>query len=716
MKKLSYVLVGVMLLAFLFSFTVNTPLLAQEKEEEAEDVMDMALEDLLNVEITTAGKQAEKISEIPASVVVVTREDIEKYGYQSLSEILQNIPGLYVHNDWYSEKFGVRGFWTETENRNVIVLVNGISQVDDLYSGMPLEHAAVAVESIDRIEVVRGPMSVIYGTGAFFGVINIITNQVEENKPGSLVSVSYGSEKTAKVAARFAQKSGDFQYVLNASFMNTDGLDVPYLDITDAGTLADSGVVATSTKKTMEYDRKYFNLSGNFKDFYFDASYLDARQETPFFYPAVTDSSEKLFRVMRLGFGYKKNLSEKLSIDGKFTYFQTRHYYIYNMLWPNFYGWEDDGSNAFKAELNMFWNPNPKFNVTLGVTYNKVMEVFEKYNIPGFELYNFDLGAGDGAKMINQALFFQANYKLSDKFKIVAGARFEQVPDYDLFITLGNTDTTGLDPAFGTYELLKSTYSQNQIEFIPRLALIYSPNENHVLKFLYGKAINRPSLFQNQDLFEGRPTLEPEYIQTLELNYIGNLSSKFSLNFSLFRNMLDNLIYRTVFFEGGAYADYHANVGEMTTNGAELTLTAKPGKGFFLELSGMYQDTKDKRPGFEDIEVAFSPKFLGYLKASYFFNKNISLAVTGNYVGEMESYWDNVYEVRSGDKAPSYFLLGANLRIRDLFGKGVYLNIRGSNLLDEEVRYGASPYSWYAYKGTMGRGLTFQATIGMEFK
>jgi len=82
-KKMFFSLIGFMLLVFLFSPMLTTTLLAQE-EQKGEDIEDFSLEDLLNVEITTAGKKAQKISDIPASVVLITREEIERYGYQSL--------------------------------------------------------------------------------------------------------------------------------------------------------------------------------------------------------------------------------------------------------------------------------------------------------------------------------------------------------------------------------------------------------------------------------------------------------------------------------------------------------------------------------------------------------------------------------------------------------------------------------------------------------
>jgi outer membrane cobalamin receptor len=251
------------------------------------------------------------------------------------------------------------------------------------------------------------------------------------------------------------------------------------------------------------------------------------------------------------------------------------------------------------------------------------------------------------------------------------------------------------------------------------VALIWGLNDNNYFKFMYGEAINRPSFFQLTDVlfFPGIAPLEPETIQTFEFNYIGTLSPKFTVSASVFRNMLDKLIFRTLFVIGGEITSRYANVGEMTTTGAELTITAKPSEKFTLELSGTYQDTKDKREGFEDIEVGYAPKLLGYVKASLFLNKDISIAVSGTYVDKMESYYDSTITIpgRLGTPVDAYFLLGANLRIRNLFGTGMFLNIRGSNLLDKEIRYPTTSFNnLFATDGTVGRGISFLATLGFR--
>lgn len=706
MKKLSYVLVGFVLLAFLISFTMNTPLLAQEKEEEVEDVMDMALEDLLNVEITTAGKKAEKISEIPASIVLVTREDIEKYGYQTLAEVLESIPGLYLTDDYLSKNLGVRGFWTVDPNRNMIILVNGVSQVEDTFSVYDLKQINLPVEAIDRVEVVRGPMSVIYGSGAFFGVINIKTNIVDE-KPLNMVAAGVGSEKTYKMFARSSGNSGDFKYSFNGSYSDTYGIDQPYNKmVSDPSILPVFGVPESQTTKgQLENTEKYFNFSGTFKNFQFDASYTDAQREFVLFFPNVSDGSESFIRSMRVAFSYNFKISEKVKMDAKFDYYHYRRE-VPKYDW-GYFGIQNDGSSGYNVELNLFYEPSSKFDIMVGVNYHNAFDILNSLSIPAFGLTNYR-GEVDG--IVTQSIFTQFNLKLSDKLKIVAGARLEQVPEYNYFSII--------DGGLATEFTIESVIDQSDVEFIPRFALIYSPNESNVLKFLYGKAINRPSFYQFGDNFFAGATymLSPEEIQTFELNYFGQLSPKFSVNLSLFRNMLDKLIFNTTTLVGTDYSTYYTNVGEMTTNGIELSIQAKPFNGFFLDLSGTYQDTEDKREGMSDVETGYSPKFMAYLKASYAFNKDITFAVTGNYIDGMESYYDTTIPGRLGEPVESYFLLGANLRFRNLFGKGFFLNIRGSNLLDEEIHYPATSHNLYfATNGTIGRGLSFLVTIGKKW-
>jgi outer membrane receptor protein involved in Fe transport len=747
-KKFSCVLV-LIIFTLTLAITINTPLLAQDQtqdqakdktkdktKEQARDAEDeylqsLSLEELLNLEITTAGKQKEKISDIPASIVVVTREDIDAYGYQSLVEILENIPGLYVTNDWATKNIGVRGFWAVEPQRNLIILVNDVPQREYFSNIVILEQMDIPVEAIDRIEVVRGPMSIMYGSGAFFGVINIKTNIVKEYNPISGVSLSAGSEKTVKLVARASGKHEDFQYSFNGSYTNTHGIDEPLARVVaNPAVLPLFGVPQDQTTGgQLESTGKYFNFSGAYKGFSFDTSFSESKYGLLVVLPSIDDGTQINARAFRLNFGYAKTFSDKVRGEAKFGYFMNRWTFDYDYLFSGIYSKQANSSSGYRVELLLFLDPSPVLNMTVGLSYNNVLQASMLADIPflGFPNYRFTLS--DGESMVTQAIYSQVNYKFSDKFRMVGGLRLEQVPEYRIE-DIENEGLGGWLPP-GAVEPLQelhhsAIYSHKKVEFIPRLALIYAVNENNYFKFLYGRAINRPSFFQSRDLlvYTASSPLKPESIRTFELNYIGNLSADVSVSFSLFHNLLDNLIYRTYYVDNGVLVSYQANVGEMTTNGLELSLNYRPSRKFSLEVSGTYQDTKEKRPGFfENIEPGYSPRFLGYIKASYFFNRETSLAVTGNYVDGMEAYWDHTlinpdgtFGRRLGDSVGGYFLLGANLRLRDMFGTGFYINLRGSNLLDREIRYPTtSNNSNFVTRGTIGRGISFLLSIGYLF-
>ena len=162
-------------------FILSISLLTVHGQEQLDinELKKMSLHDLMQIKVVTAAKNPQKISQIPASVVVITAEEIRSLGFRSYTEILNHIPGFYMINDYHylgHKNFSVRGFFSPGSFSNVVVLVNGIPQLSDEYMDYPDTKITMPVEAIDRIEVIRGPMSVIYGNGAFFGAINIITN------------------------------------------------------------------------------------------------------------------------------------------------------------------------------------------------------------------------------------------------------------------------------------------------------------------------------------------------------------------------------------------------------------------------------------------------------------------------------------------------------------------------------------------------------------
>ncbi len=134
-----------------------------------------SLEDLLNVEITTASNRAEKISESPATTIVVTREDMKARGYVSLTELFQDLPEMDVttpYGDTF-QKVHWRGYRTNI-GFPYLIMVDGVIY-NNLYFNEGTVLAAFPLSFIDKVEIVYGPAASVYGPNAFMGVINIIT-------------------------------------------------------------------------------------------------------------------------------------------------------------------------------------------------------------------------------------------------------------------------------------------------------------------------------------------------------------------------------------------------------------------------------------------------------------------------------------------------------------------------------------------------------------
>jgi outer membrane receptor protein involved in Fe transport len=710
-KKMFYVL---MVFIFLCAFTITTtPVYAQEEEEEVvvEDVADISLEDLLNVEITTAGRKAQRVADIPASIVLITRADIERYGYNTLDDVLENVPGLFGIDQRSADSmiFGVRGFWSGAAN-NIIYLINGVRQERMQTDGGVYEAQFIPVEAIDRIEVIRGPMSVIYGTGAFFGAINIITNEAEN--PG-LVSASYGMEETARLSARAAYAHDDLNLVFNAGYYDTAGPDIPHEKMS---TLDLSFFTPfTSTEGLLGRQNKFFNFSGAYKGFYANFTYNhDLKQFYILFPPSTEDGGHYNRTYTSASFGYKADISEKFSLDGKFTYHKGATRGDFSLFIPE--GFRNIGGDFgyredYDVDLTAIFTPSEQFSLTTGLSYRKIIDEQLESVYPLLGLI-YRLGMEDPIE--NRSMFIQADFSLGKALKFVLGLRFEQFLDYSVYYT-----------DLYTFEEATSTFEYDKIEMIPRVAAIFYLNEKNIIKLLYGKAINVPTFFNTtSQALSGQATLEPEFIQTFEFNYLAAFSEKFNLNLSVFYNKFDNLIVaQPILDENGFWvAGFNANAGEMETIGGELTIQARPTENFLLELSGTVQRTEDKRELFTDIEVAYSPKQLGYFKAAYSFGNKGSIAVTGRYVGAMKSLFDysiqnpdGTFGSRISSDTDGYFVVGASLRFDDLFGKGYFLSISGSNLLDTEYYFPTYTLNPWADLGLAGYGRMIMATIGKRF-
>ncbi|HEY3495393.1 MAG TPA: TonB-dependent receptor [Polyangiaceae bacterium] len=161
-----------------------SPARATEPEAAAE-VEDLDLVKLLNVKVSTATKTAESVDDAPAVITVVTRADIQRWGYRTVAEALQHTVGFYLVDDHILPNAGVRGMTggLGAESGVIKVMIDGRSVAYRSTSGNWLGVELIPLESVAQIEIIRGPVSALYGADAFLGVVNIITERPEDVRP-----------------------------------------------------------------------------------------------------------------------------------------------------------------------------------------------------------------------------------------------------------------------------------------------------------------------------------------------------------------------------------------------------------------------------------------------------------------------------------------------------------------------------------------------------
>lgn len=189
------------------------------------DFTALSLEELKNVEIISVSKKPEKISQAAAAVFVITSEDIRRSGVTTVPDALRLAPGVQVARiNTQGWAVSVRGFGDFYSNK-LLVLIDGRSVYTPIFSGVFWDEQDMILEDIERIEVIRGPGSTLWGANAVNGVINIITRHTE-NTQGGLFTAGGGSEERFFGSLRYGDKLGnEARYRVYSKYFNRDQLD-----------------------------------------------------------------------------------------------------------------------------------------------------------------------------------------------------------------------------------------------------------------------------------------------------------------------------------------------------------------------------------------------------------------------------------------------------------------------------------------------------------
>lgn len=707
MKSLKLLILCIILLfeIFLIAYEIDS--------DKVKEIYELSFEELMEVKIVTAGKNPQKVQNTPASITIITRDEIARFGYVDIYDILRNVPGVYEINSraFPGVSYGIRGYWTGWQ-RNFVVLIDNVEQ-ENSYGLFHMQNANIPVEAIERIEIVRGPMSIMYGSNAFLGAINIITKANDEDH--NIVSSSYGTENTKRIFARSDISKDDLFITFNAGFYETDGLDEPLSKmVSDMSSLDVYGISEENdnltTEKRLENKNLSFNVSGAYNDFFFNFSTNQSEREEYHFWPTFSDGLVNIMDFITVQFGLDKELNNYSKLKLDYKYIKSNYWREFDYFEEDFYGQELDLSNHHKYEINYSIKPLDQLNILSGITYSNKDR---KTKLDLRDVYLLNTG-GYWDSMENLAFFTQINFNYREVLSLYLSGRIEK--QYPYSIKYFNNEAETID---------HYNYELDDYEILPGFSAIYKPYDNLIVKLLYGKAVKIPISIDvtHQLISEGSP-LESEYIETFEVNVITEIMKNARINASIYRNNLDNLLTQFLQFDNeGNWSPIVANSGEMVTNGVEISLNAKISDNLIYDTSASYQKTTNKINDLEDIKVGYSPELLFKNKATYLFSDNTSLSLIHKYVDEMETLWDVAIEnedgsfgKRLGQKVDAYSLFDLNFRVEDFIFEKLYINLKGMNIFDKEYLYPVytSNRIWID-KGMIGDRRSFYLTTGYRF-
>ena len=190
-------------------------------EKRVMELAQLSIEELISIKVTSALKTPRPLSETPAAVHVITREDIRRSGVDTIPDLLRTVPGVQVAEldvDIYA--ISIRGF-NDIHANKLLVMVDGRSIYNHIFSGVIWSHTGVFLEDIERIEIIRGPGSSVWGANAVNGVINIITKHARDTK-GAFIGFGADMPDTVSSAARYGGGSKNITATYTESASTSD--------------------------------------------------------------------------------------------------------------------------------------------------------------------------------------------------------------------------------------------------------------------------------------------------------------------------------------------------------------------------------------------------------------------------------------------------------------------------------------------------------------
>lgn len=528
--------------------------------------------------VTGASRYEQRSDEAPSSISIVTAEDIRRHGYRTLDEIVDSVRGFTVSNDRNYSTLGVRGFARGGDyNSRLLLLLDGLRMNSNLYGEADYGRGSVIdVAIIDRVEIIRGPSSSIYGTSAFFGVINVITKKGRD-LDGAEFEAGIGSRRAGDVRASIGRRlDTGLEYLLSASGFGTRGAPSLYYPEFDAA--------ATRFGKVNDGDGESARrISGRLRygDLSLSAGYVERDKNVPtaaygtvFGDTRFRTHDERTFAELR--YDTLLGASTRLRISGSL------HSMLYGAAYPT--------------------NLPP-------VVINRDRAV-GRWGILDAQLTT-PLGS---AHMLTGGVDMQRNARIeqtnADNVQRLSDVRSDN--RYGAYVQDEWRITPSVILNLGLRHDSNSTYGGSTN---PRGALVLKPRDGTTVKVLAGRAFRAPNAYElyyaDGLLYAANPLLRPERINNRELVLEQSVARGFSITGNFYRNKVDNFIQQVT--DAGTGFLVYQNLGGLDTRGWEMEGHWRTEGGMDLRAAYSRQSSQDAITG---ARVAGSPAWTGKLNFS----------------------------------------------------------------------------------------------------
>lgn len=529
-------------------------------------LIDLPLESLLTMQVSSASKFSQSISEAPSAVQVITAGDIRQHGWRTLEEALNSLPGIYTNQDKTYGFLGARGFLVPGDyNTRFLLLLDGQRINDNVYGqAMFGQEFALDMGLIARIEYVPGPGSSLYGANAMFGVINVITQKSDElPKQKASVAITQNGWREGHALINRKTESG-LGFTASVSRGVKQGKDLFY-DYAGGG--------QTTGLDQHQYSRGFARIN---KDGFTLTAWANQRVVSPSSAPFQTNFNDPAIRIedtsAHLVAKYEKSLSDDLSVDGRLAH--SRMTYVADLPYNdstvpgNYVNRDDTDGHWWSGEARALYSGFSHHKLVVGSEFQsdaKNVQLNYDVNIPS--AVNSPVNATESKKIYS--LYVQDDWAFRDDWRLNLGLRADHTSGHSL-------DTS------------------------PRIGLIWDARENTTIKLLGGQAYRRASsyesIYANSTLYMANPAIQPETIRNLEAVIDQKLGRGQTLVVSIFNYQLKNLIQQVSVpnpLNPLQDLSQYQNQPSITARGVETTYRLNADDGTHFTTSLAFNHTRD---------------------------------------------------------------------------------------------------------------------------